>query len=196
MDPEAAAGLLGALVGALVGGAATFGAAIVTLRGTRRDNAALAKEQHRRERRNTMARVSVWADLSEGKLRVLNNTGEAISWIHVDVTLLRGSSIEATTIDGSQIFDIEYVPPVGEAVSRLLPTDWLSPTEYMNGTAFCTLDVRFQDALGDTWTIGEDRQVALHQSSEEFEDELLTMANAGEFDGDEDDEPDQIEAQK
>lgn len=83
MDSETSAALLAALVGALVGGGASLGTALWSLSRTRRDNLALSEAQHRQARRTAMARISVWADLAEGRLIVLNNSGEPISGLRV-----------------------------------------------------------------------------------------------------------------
>lgn len=185
MDSQTSAALLAALVGALVGGGASLGTALWSLSRTRRDNLALSGAQHRLARRAAMARISIWADLAAGRLTVLNNSGEPISGLRVDATLLRAPDIDSTTIEGREQIDVGYVPPAGDAITRPLPPGWLFPEEYARGDAFCILESQFQDAFGDSWEVGASGQVTLRQTAEELDAELLAIAEAGGFVGDE-----------
>lgn len=101
------------------------------------------------------------------------------------MTLLRGPNVDTTTVEGHIQIDVDYVPPAGDPITRPLPTDWLFPIEYALGNAFCILESRFQDALGDFWDIGASGEVTLHQTAQQLNEELLAIAEAGSFDDDE-----------
>jgi hypothetical protein len=174
--------LAAALIGALVGGGVALLTSLWSLARTRRDNQAAAEVQHRRGRRSIMARISVWADLAQGpQLLVLNNSAESIHALSVEGTLMLGSSLDNIRITASSKVEVGFVPPTAHTTSRPLPGDWLLPKEFANGTAFCVLAATFQDALGDFWRIGEDGEVILEKSAEDFEAELLAAVESPDF---------------